>query len=1337
MSRTSAYNIQPRLRLKFSVSLIQALAAWSILALSQPCNGQTIVPYTQDPAGYAIGFARGHWANSVSKMVVFFGSTRPASDDNSIRAFNPVTNSWEYLWSNGPFNGGLQTRDNYASLYVPRLDELWVWGGSHLETLPGALRSGRFSIAQKKWIATSTTDNGAFSDVVQNFGGFLSDPAMAWSEQADMGLMFGGSGEGNASNRYWIIEPNSDGPQPYKMSEIIGGVRPPPRAEAMNLMVAVGPDFYMLGGYAGSIDGQWTFVTDLWKFSGNTRAWTQLPAPPKVGFTPTLTYDSDRNVLLAWVDNKIYIFDLITQQWSDQTPAGLSCIFNQVGVYAPTAKLHLFEGGNKCPDGDSVGPTVYAVSLNAQIALQGAPQQLSSTSISPQPPISGPAGYTLCANENQTCSFSGQKSVAYGANNNFAFLNLTGGTACTNTVFGDPIFGTVKACYTSDIPQTLSPTSTSGSAPPPTIAPTVAPTAPLVSTSSSPATDSIDIPLRTWVSRPLPLRALDAQSEVIGARGFGPTPFGTGAKHQRLVYNPDNQRVYFYSGDFNGPVGQSSFRTDMFSYDITRSVSSDTSDLQNWILEWPYCGLPGQVSPAHTDEAPFTWDSKRHVFWITGGYETSTEDVVSMCANGAITYGNSASTSNNPVGNASHGPDILQFDPAQNKYIRPDAKYTLPGSALAQDGTPLLGGAQTPRHSVYNPVTDEIIMMGQHGAWGNYVIRMNAETGVWTRDGGGIGGTVASDAIDGTYINDTIATHEQLALDIEHQWIYWIDTYHKQDPDPNHRFRLMRYDITLHNMVNLGWITLPSSGSPSFCNLNNGPDSGCPTFPYYQSPNDSTMLVYDPINKVVLWPASSNEGRPILIIYHPDPGGGKNGTWEIDPMNRDKPNEVIFGSNGTFIPELNAMVMYGGFANGSGNPDLPVSMNYFWLYRYGNGNGQPYVPPTPVVTPPATPTPVTSPPTQTPPVGPAGYIFCATENQTCSFTGQKSLAYGANNNFSFLNLSGGTECTNLVFGDPVIGTVKACYIKDIPAQVPAPPVATDTTPPSVLILSPLAGASASKIITVKITATDNVGIVKVELYKDGVLVGTTTTSPYNFDWDTTKDSNGAHTLIAMAYDTSANRASAVISVNVNNTRTSSPNEVSVVLQDGLNGYSGTQDTSLYYYYPSFNFGSADELVSGEGEGSYNMLVRYVIFQSEGGAIPNGATVKSATLSLYKYSPYDETFQAYRVLKDWREMDASWNNANATARWAVDGAFGSNTDNVATPDGQAVVGWDPSWLEIDVTSGLQAMSNGAGNYGWHIVGLGTNTNALRFHSREYQTDPTLRPKLTIVYTEAAR
>src|SRR5207253_5673652 len=41
-------------------------------------------------------------------------------------------------------------------------------------------------------------------------------------------------------------------------------------------------------------------------------------------------------------------------------------------------------------------------------------------------PSGGPAGYTFCANENQTCSFSGTKSVAYGANGKFNSFTFTG-----------------------------------------------------------------------------------------------------------------------------------------------------------------------------------------------------------------------------------------------------------------------------------------------------------------------------------------------------------------------------------------------------------------------------------------------------------------------------------------------------------------------------------------------------------------------------------------------------------------------------------------------------------------------------------------------------------------------------------------------------------------------------------------------------------------------------------------------------------------------------------------------------------------------------------------------
>lgn len=55
--------------------------------------------------------------------------------------------------------------------------------------------------------------------------------------------------------------------------------------------------------------------------------------------------------------------------------------------------------------------------------------------------------WTQCASENGTCSFSGNLQVAYGANGQYFYRNLSNGTACNNSVFGDPDVGTVKACY--------------------------------------------------------------------------------------------------------------------------------------------------------------------------------------------------------------------------------------------------------------------------------------------------------------------------------------------------------------------------------------------------------------------------------------------------------------------------------------------------------------------------------------------------------------------------------------------------------------------------------------------------------------------------------------------------------------------------------------------------------------------------------------------------------------------------------------------------------------------------------------------------------------------------
>jgi poly(hydroxyalkanoate) depolymerase family esterase len=80
----------------------------------------------------------------------------------------------------------------------------------------------------------------------------------------------------------------------------------------------------------------------------------------------------------------------------------------------------------------------------------------------------------------------------------------------------------------------------------------------------------------------------------------------------------------------------------------------------------------------------------------------------------------------------------------------------------------------------------------------------------------------------------------------------------------------------------------------------------------------------------------------------------------------------------------------------------------------------------------------------------------------------------------------------------------------------------DTTPPTTNITAPLTGATVSGPVDVTASASDNVGVSKVEFYVDGVLVQTDTTAPYAFTWDTSSTTNGSHALMAKAYDAANN-----------------------------------------------------------------------------------------------------------------------------------------------------------------------------------------------------------------------
>jgi thermitase len=80
----------------------------------------------------------------------------------------------------------------------------------------------------------------------------------------------------------------------------------------------------------------------------------------------------------------------------------------------------------------------------------------------------------------------------------------------------------------------------------------------------------------------------------------------------------------------------------------------------------------------------------------------------------------------------------------------------------------------------------------------------------------------------------------------------------------------------------------------------------------------------------------------------------------------------------------------------------------------------------------------------------------------------------------------------------------------------------DTTAPSIIITSPADGSAVPGVVSVSVSATDNVGVVKVELYVDGSLYGTSTKSPFAIKWNTRKASRGTHTLESRAYDAAGN-----------------------------------------------------------------------------------------------------------------------------------------------------------------------------------------------------------------------
>ena len=229
----------------------------------------------------------------------------------------------------------------------------------------------------------------------------------------------------------------------------------------------------------------------------------------------------------------------------------------------------------------------------------------------------------------------------------------------------------------------------------------------------------------------------------------------------------------------------------------------------------------------------------------------------------------------------------------------------------------------------------------------------------------------------------------------------------------------------------------------------------------------------------------------------------------------------------------------------------------------------------------------------------------------------------------------------------------------------------------------------------------------------------------------------------------------------------------ITLQNGLNGYTGTEEVSLVTSSSgTVNTGAWDNFQINTADNRPG-LIRFTDIIGNGlNQVPASATINSVKLRLHQFARDDATqIRAYPMLTDWTEGNSSPGGAFAVAQngestlqarhYRADQNYAGNPGDAWGTDGIAHTGpvrkdlagggngWDWAlddarfasasnsatnnvWIEWDLTALTQDWQDGdQSNYGVFMnaqSSLGTS-----FRASKYAADATLRPMLVIDYT----
>ena len=92
----------------------------------------------------------------------------------------------------------------------------------------------------------------------------------------------------------------------------------------------------------------------------------------------------------------------------------------------------------------------------------------------------------------------------------------------------------------------------------------------------------------------------------------------------------------------------------------------------------------------------------------------------------------------------------------------------------------------------------------------------------------------------------------------------------------------------------------------------------------------------------------------------------------------------------------------------------------------------------------------------------------------------------------------------------------------------------DKDKPTITLVSPADGDTVGGSFTVDASASDTVGVARMDFWVNNTLLYSSTTAPYGFQWDTTMLADGLYIFRARAWNNDGKASSTDVSVTVDN-----------------------------------------------------------------------------------------------------------------------------------------------------------------------------------------------------------